>query len=260
MDSAAFLKIALNFLAQSRPFILETLVQGMGAKTKADSSVVTNADIGTEKLFRSYIGQQFPEHGILGEEFGHSNPDAEYQWVIDPIDGTAEFARRMPEYGTLIGLFHRKKPLVGIIDLPSMDETYSAALGCGAYRNTTKLDLRLHTPDPVALNRRVATSPPWNYLREGGNLQAFSKLMNVFPNLRIYHSCYTQALAAGGGVDASVEWNLKIWDLAAAQIIVEEAGGSFIVLQEPQDWAKGFFRVVMGSKEVAAKVAAAIRA
>lgn len=246
---------ALTFTRHCRETIQGIVSKGFSVKAKADQSLVTTADTETEKAFRAMVDQAYPLHGVLGEEFGHSNPDADFQWIIDPIDGTEEFARGMPLYGTIIGLHYRGQPLVGVIDIPELNKTYSAALGLGACCNNSKLSLS----EPALASPRLGMSRLANFAKTGAE-QTFHTLAKHFPNQRIVCSCFAHACAASGALDCMAEWNVAIWDLAAAQVLVEEAGGKFEWIKPPKPWpGDGKLCAVFGRASVVDQVKEALR-
>jgi hypothetical protein len=114
---------------------------GFEVSKKADASLVTTADVETERAFRQRVQERFPDMGVLGEELGEVNKDADYRWVIDPIDGTAEFARQVPLYGCIIGLQYKQQPLLGVIDHRAMGLRCHGAYGLGAFANGERLHI-----------------------------------------------------------------------------------------------------------------------
>lgn len=119
-----------NYLADlARSHVLDFFRGKIDAELKEDTSFVTIADRSVENLLRSAIVEWFPEHGIAGEEFPVYNPDAEFQWVIDPIDGTYRFAASHPQFGSLISLARNRAPILGVIDMPVMDERWNDVHG-----------------------------------------------------------------------------------------------------------------------------------
>ena len=111
-------------VVENRKIILPYFRKKIEVETKTDLSPVTIADKLSEKKIRALIVENFPEHGIQGEEFPNENLDSEYQWIIDPIDGTRSFIVGRPTFGTLVGLYKHKEPLAGLIDMPVLEETW----------------------------------------------------------------------------------------------------------------------------------------
>src|SRR5690606_5564881 len=170
--------------------------------TKADRTPVTPADREIEHALRARIRAAFPEHGVLGEEEGSERVDAEYVWVLDPIDGTKAFASGNPLFGTLIGLMHRGEPVVGVLEAPGLGERWSAVRGGGAFHDgrriaagagTALADAVLYTttPDPLAAHEGFAA------LRRGVRWTCYGG------------DCCGYAFVAMGGADLIVDAGLK---------------------------------------------------
>lgn len=238
----------------SRKIIRDFRITGFGISEKIDKSVVSEVDLAIETYIRQRVREEHPSHGVLGEELGHTNKLSDFQWVLDPIDGTAEFVKGLPFYGTIIGLFYKQRPIVGIVDHDALNERYTAGFGLGAFRNGSLLrlsDLPIETPNQ---EYRIATSPPCNLIDRIGNAELFHQIVRHFPNLRIFHSCYTQSGAATGAFDASIELCMRIWDLAAVQILIEEAGGVCNWLTPISNWAQQRYSVIIGRPSVVSKL------
>lgn len=211
------------------------LIQGrrreFSCQTKADGSLVTEVDLATEKLLRAHIERLHPDHGVIGEELPARLPDAEYQWILDPIDGTAEFARGLPYYGTLIAVYFREWPVAGVIDHPDLDLRVSAGYGLGACRNGQWFRLApLATPlDPA--RAMIACASRANFLRYRPAAEWFDRVLAQYPDARIFRSCYAHTCAITGMVDAMVEGQVRLWDLGPAPLLIEEAGGRFTLTE-----------------------------
>lgn len=216
---------ALELSAEMRALIQSIVSKGFETETKADKSVVTTADFEAEKLVRNRIQELYPEHGVLGEEFGLERAAADFRWVVDPVDGTAEFATGLPLYGSILGLYYKGAPLIGVIDHPAIDQRISAGWKLGAFVNGEPLTLS--EGEPLTDSSRIGITAPANFLRYGDELAIFQKIVREYPVLRIYHSCSMHTATAIGSFEAAIEWNVKPWDFAATQIIIEEAGGEY---------------------------------
>jgi fructose-1,6-bisphosphatase/inositol monophosphatase family enzyme len=239
-----YLDFALDLIPRTRAAIRSRLGR-LTVEVKPDASLVTDVDKAVEALLREVIAARFPAHGILGEEFGHTQPEAAFQWILDPIDGTDNLAHDIPTYGTIIALHHEGTPLVGVIDHPALDLTYCATRGLGAFRNGQCLSIA--PPDPLAPLAReiVATTAPENFARSQ-DLPIFDAICRAFPNMRIYRDCFAQTRAAQGSVGAMVEFNVKLWDIAAVPVLVEEAGGKYVRVRERD----GVYSAVFGKPAV----------
>jgi hypothetical protein len=148
---------ALEFSSSARSLVLSMLAAGFEVKHKPDNSLVTSVDLRVEEHLRGLIHLHFPEHGIIGEEYPPANPQAAYQWIMDPIDGTEDFVQHLPTFGSILALHYRGEPVMGVIDHPVLDMRVSAAFGLGQYnsRRVTLTDL-----DPAAIDRRRVLGAP----------------------------------------------------------------------------------------------------
>ena len=203
---------------------------------KRDLSLVTNADKAAEKVFSENVKKYYPDHGIIGEEFLEDNPHphTDFQWIIDPIDGTTEFVHEIPVYGTIIALHYKKKPLVGLLDHSALDVRCCGAFGLGVTLGDKKITLSDLKPESDG-SERVVISAPDNFRRFKGTEEFFIRVARAYPNLRILHGCFAQTCTIAGSYDAMIEWNVREWDVAAAQVLVEEARGKYRRLPTPED-------------------------
>ena len=188
--------------------------------TKLDDSPVTVADRSAEASMRRLINQQMPSHGILGEEHGREHMDAEYIWVLDPIDGTKSFITGSPLWGTLIALLHRGQPILGLMDMPMLGERWLAQRGHGAQCNGQAVQVSTHRQLDQALI--YSTSPD---AFSPGEWAAFDALSQRCALRRFGGDCYSYAQLAGGHIDLVVEAGLQPYDYLAASTLVREAGG-----------------------------------
>lgn len=218
---------ALSLSDTCREVIRTTVRAGVEVTVKPDRSLVTNADLAAERAFRERLERQFPDMGVLGEEFGHVRPDSAWQWVIDPVDGTSDFAHGLPIWGSIIGLFYHHWPVVGVIDHPDLDFRIYAAFRLGAHRNGERLSLDDFQSGRDPGDTRIGIPSRSNFVKHGADGTAFDELAGAYPDFRVFRSCLTHAYAATGQLDAAVEWDVKLWDLAATQIVIEEAGGRY---------------------------------
>ena len=189
-------------------------------ETKADESPVTAADRGAEKLLRELIAKKYSGHGLIGEEFGSENPNAEFVWVLDPIDGTKSFAAACPLFGTLIALLHQGQPIVGAIHLPVLNQLF-----IGDNRTTTLngSPVRTHTTAKIA-DATLLTSDTLN-LAKYQNGAACERLVNAVKLYRTWGDCYGYTLVANGWADIMVDPIMNPWDIAALVPVIRGAGG-----------------------------------
>ena len=217
----------LAFVKIGRPLIIDKIKTGLDTVKKADSSVVTLADKACERRFREYLAEHFPNAGILGEEEGLTNPDADLLWVIDPVDGTEELVHGLPLFGTVIGVFYKGKPIAGLVDHPLLDQLTSAAFGKGAFCNGKAISLKEFADRPAGPETRASFPPKLMFKRHTDNRTFFDQLTDLFPNFRAPFCCYSTTMVANGGVAVALDWKTHLWDVAANQIIIEEAGGLY---------------------------------
>jgi inositol-phosphate phosphatase/L-galactose 1-phosphate phosphatase/histidinol-phosphatase len=187
---------------------------------KPDSSPVTAADRAAEAAMRRLIETSYPAHGIIGEEYGPLREDAEFVWVLDPIDGTKSFISGVPLFGTLIALMQDGRPLLGIIDQPISRERWVGAAG----RPTTLNGAPVSCRSCPELGRATlfATTPE---MFKGGDAAAFTRLAATVKLVRYGADCYAYGLVTAGFVDLVVEASLKPYDFGPIAPIVEGAGG-----------------------------------
>lgn len=185
---------------------------------------VTEADHASEKAIFEVIKNDFPNHFILSEEAGEIKMDSEYKWIIDPIDGTINFANNIPICCVSIGVEHKGKMIMGAVYNPFMNEFYFAEKGVGAWLNDNKLTV---TKKDKVINSCLVTGFPYTYLdAPNGPLQVFEKLIRKgVPVRRLGSAALDLCWLAAGRFDGFYEHKLQAWDSAAGFLIVEEAGG-----------------------------------
>jgi myo-inositol-1(or 4)-monophosphatase len=198
--------------------------------TKRDGSPVTEADLAAERAIREELRRAFPEFGVLGEEFGQEGARSGPCWVVDPIDGTIAFSRGIPLFSTLIALLEDGEPVLGLIDLPALGERYIGWKGAGVRRNGTPVRVSQETD----LRRAVISHGDPFCFEQFGLRHTFERMARELPMLRGYTDAFGHALVIGGGVGAMLDVSLNVWDAAATQILVPEAGGRCITLP-PRD-------------------------
>ncbi len=188
-----------------------------------DSDVVTIADKEAETSILAYINEHFPTHGIISEEAGRNHEDREYRWVIDPLDGTTNFAAGLPVFSVSIAFEVNREAIAGVVFAPYLDECFYAVRGCGAWLNGNPI----HCSGQRELSKAVtATGVPYDRNdNPDNNLQEISRIALRVRAIRRMGSaaidlCYT----AAGFLDAYWELNLNRWDVAAGQLIAREAG------------------------------------
>jgi histidinol phosphatase-like enzyme (inositol monophosphatase family) len=192
---------------------------GISVEDKPDESPVTIADRETEAFIRREIEARFPDHGILGEEFGRKEARGDVTWIIDPIDGTKAFISGYPTFGMLIGAMRGDRMAAGVINMPALHEYVGGASGVGAMRNGAPVACRARPlADAIIFingaDRLLAQRP-----------DSFARLMRVGKLRRFSYDCYPFALVATGEIDAVVDFDLQPYDYLAPAAVVEAAGG-----------------------------------
>ena len=189
-------------------------------ETKGDESPVTVADKNVEAQIRESLIKAYPDFGILGEEFGRQNLEAETYWVVDPIDGTRSFISGLPLFGMLLGLVDQGKPVLGVIGMPALEEVYIGQAGVGASMNGM----------PIAVSTQTNLTAATIFINEAEKLSAsypalFAKLCTTGKTRRMSYDCYPHALVAAGHIDAVVDYDLQPYDYLPVVALVEAAGG-----------------------------------
>jgi myo-inositol-1(or 4)-monophosphatase len=181
---------------------------------------VTDADRDAEQAMRGMIEAHYPDHGIIGEEHGATNPHADWQWVLDPIDGTRAFIAGLPMFGTLIGLTHGGAPALGIIDQPVLGERF-VGHARGASFNTAPMSTRACASLDDAV---FATTDPAMFATPAARA-AYEAIRRRALVTQFGGNCYAYAMLAAGAIDIVVEADLKPWDVTALVPVIEAAGG-----------------------------------
>ena len=194
--------------------------QPVAVDDKPDSSPVTIADREAEAAMRRLIAARFPEHGIFGEEHGQDRADAEFVWLLDPIDGTKSFISGVPLFGTLIALLHNGRPVLGIIDQPISRERWIGAAGRPSTLNGAPICTRPCAAPEIAT--LFSTTPD---MFAGDDEPRFQRLRRAVKLTRYGADCYAYGLLAAGFLDCVAEANLKPYDWSALIPVIEGAGG-----------------------------------
>lgn len=193
----------------------------LNIETKADSSPVTLADKNAEAIMRQMIQREFPDHGIIGEEYGNHLPDAEYQWTLDPIDGTKNFVAGSVLFGTLIGLLKDGAPILGVIHQPITDQFLMGFDG-ETYLNGNRVCVRSCERIEDAL---LLCTTHWGVARHC-NMAAYESLTRRARTYRTWGDCHGYYLVATGFADVMLDPIMNLWDVAPLVPIIEGAGGT----------------------------------
>ena len=196
---------------------------GLGAEQKADRSPVTIADRTAEQAMRAVLAERFPDHGVLGEEFGLDRPQARFRWVLDPIDGTRAFITGRPTFGTLVALLDGGRPILGVIDQPVTRERW---IGAAGRRTTFRGPLGGRAGcRPCATLAEAELSCTSAEMMEGDPWPRWRRLAAAVRRNYWGGDCYAYGLLALGQIDVVAECQMKLWDWAALVPVVEGAGG-----------------------------------
>jgi histidinol-phosphatase len=194
-------------------------------ETKPDLTPVTEADREVERVLRDRIAAERPGDAVLGEEYGVTG-DAARQWVVDPIDGTKNYVRGVPVWATLIALRDNGVTTTGVVSAPALGRRWWAARGRGAFANGAPIRVS-RVADLADAQLSYSSLPGWE---ERGLLDAFLALTRRCWRTRAFGDFWSYVLLAEGAVDVACEPEVSLWDLAALQVVVEEAGGRFTSL------------------------------
>ena len=223
-DSASnHLRVALAAAKQAARISRDYYAGNVAVTTKADSTPVTQADIECEQAIRAALTGHFPEHGFYGEETGRLQDDADYLWLVDPIDGTKGFVRQYPFFSTQIALMHKGDIVLGVSSGTMMDELAWAEKGKGAWLNGERLAVS-DIDDP---NRAAVSTGNLRSLAGSSGWPALGDIVARADRIRGYGDFYHYHLLAAGKIEAVIESDVNILDVAALSIIVTEAGGIF---------------------------------
>jgi myo-inositol-1(or 4)-monophosphatase len=192
-------------------------------EAKGDASPVTVADRGAEEAMRAVLAARFPSHGIWGEEFGADRPDAEWLWLLDPIDGTRAFVTGRPLFGSLVALLHLGRPLLGVIDQPSTGERWVGVAGQPTrFRSSMGGTVGCRRCPTLGLAELSCTSPD---MFDAEDRAGFARLRDAVRRVTWGGDCYAYGLLALGLLDVVAEAGMQPWDWAALVPVVEGAGG-----------------------------------
>jgi histidinol-phosphatase len=225
--NSPFLNTAIDAARAAAEVIRRYYQRNLQVTIKADKSPVTQADVETEKVIHGIISERFPTHGFYGEETGQSAMDAEYLWLVDPIDGTKAFVREYPFFSTQIALMHQGRLIVGVSSAPVYGEIAWAEAGKGAWLN----DQPLKISDIDSIEAAAISAGNLKTLASGQRWSKFGQLVARAHRIRGYGDFLHYHLLAAGKIDVVIESDVNILDVAALSVIVEAAGGKFTDLQ-----------------------------
>lgn len=211
----------------SRPVLRRYFRTPVDVIRKGDESPVTRADREAEAAIRTLLNREAPDHGIIGEEHGTERADADFVWVLDPLDGTRAFVVGKPTFGTLIALLHKGRPILGMIDMPMLGERWVGAAGHATTFNGQPV--RTRACERLA-NAWINTTSP-EMFRPGREAEGFARVRNASAGCNYGGDCYGYALVANGCLDLTIEASMQTYDFMALAPVVEGADGCIT------DWA-----------------------
>lgn len=218
LDTAVAAALAASRLQRAR------FAEPVSVDMKGDKNLVTEVDLASEKLIVDHLLQHFPDHGILAEEGDYPAGDGRHTWIIDPLDGTTNYAHGYPWFCVSIALSVAGELLVGVIHNPMTDELFTATAGGGAFRNGSRLKVSQRNPLSACL---LATGFPYDCATDPeNNFDAFVSFQKAARGIRRAGAAALDlAYLAAGRLDGFWEVKLKPWDVAAGTLLVQEAGG-----------------------------------
>jgi len=225
MDS--FLKSALSAANAAAEEILRYYRGDFEIELKADQTPVTVADRRAEEIIRGILLTEFPDHGFFGEEGGKEQADAEYLWLVDPIDGTKSFIGGYGMFSTQIALMHRGRLVLGVSSAPAASEIAWAARGMGAVLDGSPICVSGKT----RLSEASVSTGNLQSMARSGRWAGLGKIFAQVNRTRGYGDYYHYHRLAAGQLDAVIESDVNILDIAALSVVVEEAGGIFTDLE-----------------------------
>ncbi len=226
---AEMLDVAISAAKQAGDFLSDNFCKANIVESKGDRNLVTNLDKKAENMIREKIQSKFPGHGILGEEEGKTNTDSDYLWIVDPLDGTHNYIRKINIFGVSIGVVYKNKFVAGVVYMPEEDELYFAEAGSGAYKNKEKISVSSYSKLnelSIAFDSSIRYSPDIM-------LKVLGDLSKEVFNVRMFGSSVrTLTYIAEGNLDCAVEFHDRPWDFSGSVAIIEEAGGKLTDLRK----------------------------
>ncbi|MFI8566862.1 histidinol-phosphatase [Rhodococcus sp. NPDC078407] len=231
-DYSADLSLALRLADEADAITRRRfLALDLSVDSKPDLTPVSDADLAVETTIRSALGAQRPADALLGEEFGGTATFSGRQWVVDPIDGTKNFVRGVPVWATLIALLDDGVPRVGVVSAPALNRRWWAALDMGAWTASNDgAPRRIEVSQVASLESSSLSFSSLSGWADLGIRDRFLDLTDAVWRVRGYGDFFSYCLVAEGAVDIAAEPEVSLWDLAALDVLVREAGGSFSAL------------------------------
>jgi histidinol-phosphatase len=217
-----YFEFAQRLSVEAGKVTLDYFRKSPAIEMKTDHTEVTIADRRAEEFIRDQIQARYPSHSILGEEYDTKKTESPFQWVIDPIDGTQSFVREVPLYSVLLALEYEEVPQVGVIHIPPLQETVSAAIGTGCFHNGL----------PCRVSETTSLSDAWVQVTDFADLARrrpdfTMNLLTEAGYCRTWGDAYGYVLVATGRADIMIDPIMALWDIAPLMPIISEAGGVF---------------------------------
>jgi|TARA_B110000438_G_scaffold286087_1_gene316927 myo-inositol-1(or 4)-monophosphatase len=240
---ASLIKPFLEHLAAESEKVIKPLFANpaLEVEWKSDATPVTYADKKAEEVLRELISKEFPDHGIVGEEFADLNSDAEYTWVLDPIDGTRSYAAGSPQFGTLIALRKNKQPIWGVINICAIDQLY---IGNNETAWCNGREVKMRETEKLESCFLLTTDPKRPYLHHSHD--GWNALLAATDQYRSWGDCFGYTLLASGGADIMCDPIMSLWDMAALVPVMRGAGATITNWQgnDPVGTGEGKFNLV----------------
>ncbi|WP_284735710.1 histidinol-phosphatase [Dongia deserti] len=240
-DTQDFVDLANRLADASRPILRSYYRRRLDIDIKSDASPVTQADREAEAAIRQLISTTFPDHGIFGEEFGKEREDAEYVWVLDPLDGTRAFVTGRPTFGTLISLARNGVPLLGLIDMPVLGDRWVGAVGRPTMLNGERVSARAC----AALREGYLSASTPLMFDTSDKRRKFEAVEATVRSTTFGGDCYQYGMVATGFLDIVIECSLVEYDYLALTPVIEGAGGKIT------DWHGNGLKMGSGDRVVA---------
>ena len=221
LNNVELLKFANSFADISGSILKKSYFKKFKIEEKIDGSLVTEIDKKIESKFRNFLKKKYPNHGVIGEEFGNYREKSEYLWIIDPLDGTHSFISGKPLFGTLICCLKNNDPILGIIDIPIMNQRWHGAKGLGVKFNNKRCKL---VSTPKKFNQLIMSSTSLLMFDED-HQNIIRKIYNKIKIPVFGTDCYAYGLLLSNKIDLIVEANMKPWDYMAQVFLIKELGG-----------------------------------
>ena len=221
--ASAYLNVALDAARAASDISSSYYAGNLTVTTKADMTPVTDADVECEEAIRSIILDRYPDHGFYGEETGRTRGEADHLWLVDPIDGTKGFVRQYPFFSTQIALMQSGELVLGVSSAPMMNELAWAEKNRGAWLNGKRLEVS----DIDDVERAAISTGNLASLARSGGWSPLGAILATADRTRGYGDFYHYHLLAAGKIEAVIESDVNILDIAALSVIVSEAGGVF---------------------------------